>query len=144
MNVKAASPLWLQEKLRRCGIRSIDPIVDITNLSLLELGQPMHAFDAAKIDGAIQVRMAKADEELVLLDGTTAKLQPNTLVIADSKGALAMAGIFGGKASGVNEETKDVVLEAAFLHHLRLRDVHVNTAYTPMLHTVLSVVSILN
>ena len=94
VNVKAASPLWLQEKLRRCGIRSIDPIVDITNLSLLELGQPMHAFDAAKVDGAIQVRMAKADEELVLLDGTTAKLQPNTLVIADDKDALAMAGTF--------------------------------------------------
>ena len=120
VNVKATSPLWLQEKLRRCGIRSIDPIVDITNLSLLELGQPMHAFDAAKIDGAIQVRMAKADEELVLLDGTTAKLQPNTLVIADSKGALAMAGIFGGKASGVNEETKDVVLEAAFFAPLAI------------------------
>ena len=120
VNVKATSPLWLQEKLRRCGIRSIDPIVDITNLSLLELGQPMHAFDAAKINGAIQVRMAKADEELVLLDGTTAKLQPNTLVIADSKGALAMAGIFGGKASGVNEETKDVVLEAAFFAPLAI------------------------
>ena len=120
VNVKATSPLWLQEKLRRCGIRSIDPIVDITNLSLLELGQPMHAFDVAKIDGAIQVRMAKADEELVLLDGTTAKLQPNTLVIADSKGALAMAGIFGGKASGVNEETKDVVLEAAFFAPLAI------------------------
>ena len=120
VNVKATSPLWLQEKLRRCGIRSIDPIVDITNLSLLELGQPMHAFDVAKIDGAIQVRMAKADEELVLLDGTTAKLQPNTLVMADSKGALAMAGIFGGKASGVNEETKDVVLEAAFFAPLAI------------------------
>ncbi|WP_281772692.1 MULTISPECIES: phenylalanine--tRNA ligase subunit beta [Haemophilus] len=120
VNVKAVSPLWLQEKLRRCGIRSIDPIVDITNLSLLELGQPMHAFDAAKINGAIQVRMAKADEELVLLDGTTAKLQPNTLVIADSKGALAMAGIFGGKASGVNEATKDVVLEAAFFAPLAI------------------------
>ena len=120
VNVKAASPLWLQEKLRRCGIRSIDPIVDITNLSLLELGQPMHAFDAAKIDGAIQVRMAKADEELVLLDGTTAKLQPNTLVIADSKGALAMAGIFGGEVSGVSEETKDVVLEAAFFAPLAI------------------------
>ena len=120
VNVKAASPLWLQEKLRRCGIRSIDPIVDITNLSLLELGQPMHAFDAAKIDGAIQVRMAKADEELVLLDGTTAQLQPNTLVIADSKGALAIAGIFGGEVSGVSEETKDVVLEAAFFAPLAI------------------------
>ena len=120
VNVKAASPLWLQEKLRRCGIRSIDPIVDITNLSLLELGQPMHAFDAAKVDGAIQVRMAKVDEELVLLDGTTAKLQPNTLVIADDKGALAMAGIFGGQASGVSQETKDVVLEAAFFSPLAI------------------------
>ncbi len=120
VNVNAQSPLWLQEKLRRCGIRSIDPIVDITNLSLLELGQPMHAFDAAKIDGAIQVRMAKAGEELVLLDGSTAKLQPNTLVIADQKGALAMAGIFGGEASGVSRETKDVVLEAAFFAPLAI------------------------
>ncbi|MDY2948041.1 MAG: phenylalanine--tRNA ligase subunit beta [Mannheimia varigena] len=120
VNVKAASPLWLQEKLRRCGIRSIDPIVDITNLSLLELGQPMHAFDAAKIEGGIQVRMAKEGEELVLLDGTTAKLQSNTLVIADSKGALAMAGIFGGEASGVSENTKDVVLEAAFFAPLAI------------------------
>lgn len=119
-NVKATSPLWLQEKLRRCGIRSIDPIVDITNLSLLELGQPMHAFDASKIDGAIQVRMAKEGEELVLLDGTTAKLQPNTLVIADSKGALAMAGIFGGEASGVNKNTTDVVLESAFFAPLAI------------------------
>ncbi|UKH18168.1 phenylalanine--tRNA ligase subunit beta [Actinobacillus pleuropneumoniae] len=120
VNVKATSPLWLQEKLRRCGIRSIDPIVDITNLSLLELGQPMHAFDASKIDGAIQVRMAKEGEELVLLDGTTAKLQPNTLVIADSKGALAMAGIFDGEASGVNENTTDVVLESAFFAPLAI------------------------
>ncbi|WGE91967.1 phenylalanine--tRNA ligase subunit beta [Actinobacillus genomosp. 1] len=120
VNVKAASPLWLQEKLRRCGIRSIDPIVDITNLSLLELGQPMHAFDASKIEGAIQVRMAKESEELVLLDGTTAKLQPNTLVIADSKSALAMAGIFGGEASGVNENTTDVVLESAFFAPLAI------------------------
>lgn len=120
VNVKATSPLWLQEKLRRCGIRSIDPIVDITNLSLLELGQPMHAFDASKIDGAIQVRMAKEGEELVLLDGTTAKLQPNTLVIADSEGALAMAGIFGGEASGVNENTTDVVLESAFFAPLAI------------------------
>ncbi|HDL4077579.1 TPA: phenylalanine--tRNA ligase subunit beta, partial [Mannheimia haemolytica] len=120
VNVKATSPLWLQEKLRRCGIRSIDPIVDITNLSLLELGQPMHAFDAAKIEGGIQVRMAKEGEELVLLDGTNAKLQSNTLVIADSKGALAMAGIFGGEASGVSENTKDVVLESAFFAPLAI------------------------
>lgn len=120
VNVKAPTPIWMQEKLRRCDIRSIDPIVDITNYILLELGQPMHAFDAAKVAQPVVVRMAKADEELVLLDGTTAKLQPNTLVIADQNGPLAMAGIFGGEASGVNSETKDVILEAAFFAPLAI------------------------
>ncbi|MFU2088562.1 phenylalanine--tRNA ligase subunit beta [Avibacterium avium] len=120
VNVKAPTPIWMQEKLRRCGIRSIDPVVDITNYILLELGQPMHAFDAAKVAQPVQVRMAKEGEELVLLDGTTAKLQPNTLVIADQNGPLAMAGIFGGEASGVNAETKDVILEAAFFAPLAI------------------------
>lgn len=121
VNVKAQSPIWLQEKLRRCGIRSIDPIVDITNYVLLELGQPMHAFDASKVAQPVQVRLANNDEELVLLDGTTAKLQPNTLVIADQTGPLAMAGIFGGQASGVDAETtKDVILEAAFFAPLAI------------------------
>ena len=121
VNVKAPSPIWLQEKLRRCGIRSIDPIVDITNYVLLELGQPMHAFDASKVTQPVQVRLANNGEELVLLDGTTAKLQPNTLVIADQTGPLAMAGIFGGQASGVDAETtKDVILEAAFFAPLAI------------------------
>ncbi|WP_410678427.1 phenylalanine--tRNA ligase subunit beta [Avibacterium paragallinarum] len=120
VNVKAESPIWLKEKLRRCGIRSIDPVVDITNYILLELGQPMHAFDATKVAQPVQVRMAKEGEELVLLDSTTAKLQPNTLVIADQNGPLAMAGIFGGEASGVNAETKDVILEAAFFAPLAI------------------------
>lgn len=121
VNVKAQSPIWLQEKLRRCGIRSIDPIVDITNYVLLELGQPMHAFDASKVAQPVQVRLANNGEELVLLDGTTAKLQPNTLVIADQSGPLAMAGIFGGQASGVDAETtKDVILEAAFFAPLAI------------------------
>lgn len=120
VNIKAATPMWMKEKLRRCGIRSIDPIVDITNYILLELGQPMHAFDAAKVVQPVQVRMAKEGEELVLLDGTTAKLQTNTLVIADQTGPLAMAGIFGGQASGVNEETKDVILESAFFAPLAI------------------------
>lgn len=121
VNVKAQSPIWLQEKLRRCGIRSIDPIVDITNYVLLELGQPMHAFDASKVAQPVQVRLANNGEELVLLDGTTAKLQPNTLVIADQTGPLAMAGIFGGQASGVDAETtKDVILEAAFFAPLAI------------------------
>lgn len=120
VNVKAESPMWMQEKLRRCGIRSIDPIVDITNYILLELGQPMHAFDAAKVAQPVQVRFAKEGEELVLLDGSTAKLQSNTLLIADQNGPLAMAGIFGGAASGVNSETKDVILESAFFAPLAI------------------------
>ena len=120
IDVKATSPMWMQEKLRRCGIRSIDPVVDVTNYVLLELGQPMHAFDADKVSGAIQVRMAKEGETLVLLDGTTAKLQSNTLLIADQQGPLAMAGIFGGQASGVSENTKNVILEAAFFAPLAI------------------------
>ncbi|HHF6710441.1 TPA: phenylalanine--tRNA ligase subunit beta [Haemophilus influenzae] len=120
VNVKAPSPMWMQEKLRRCGIRSIDPIVDITNYILLEFGQPMHAFDAAKVTQPVQVRFAKEGEELVLLDGSIAKLQSNTLLIADQNGALAMAGIFGGAESGVNSETKDVILESAFFAPLAI------------------------
>lgn len=114
VNVNARSPLWLTEKLRRCGVRSIDPIVDVTNYILLELGHPMHAFDLAKITGDIHVRMATAGEKLVLLDGNEVTLQPNTLLIADEQKALAMAGIFGGLDSGVTSETTDIFLESAF------------------------------
>ena len=114
VNAQAETPLWMQEKLRRCGTRSIDAIVDITNYVLLEMGQPMHAFDLAKIDGGIVVRMAEQGEKLTLLDGNEAELNDNTLVIADNKQALAIAGIFGGQFSGVNAETKDVLLECAF------------------------------
>ncbi|AOF54345.1 phenylalanine--tRNA ligase subunit beta [Rodentibacter caecimuris] len=120
VNVKADSPMWMKEKLRRCGIRSIDPVVDITNYILLELGQPMHAFDASKVVQPVQVRLAKDSEELILLDGNTAKLQSNTLLIADANGPLAMAGIFGGQASSVTSETKDVILEAAFFTPLAI------------------------
>ncbi|MFH0265084.1 phenylalanine--tRNA ligase subunit beta [Vibrio rumoiensis] len=123
VNVTAQTPLWMQEKLRRCGIRSIDPVVDITNFVLLEQGQPMHAFDLAKIDGGIVVRMAEQDEKLTLLDGTEAKLNTDTLVVADHTKALAIAGIFGGEESGVTTETKDVLLECAFFapDHIRGR-----------------------
>ncbi len=120
INVKAATPLWMREKLRRCGIRSIDPVVDITNFVLLELGQPMHAFDLSRIQGGIVVRMAHQDEALTLLDGTKTKLKNDTLVIADHAKALAMGGIFGGEHSGVNEETQDVLLECAFFNPLSI------------------------
>ncbi|WP_218309516.1 phenylalanine--tRNA ligase subunit beta [Alteromonas antoniana] len=114
VNVKADSPLWLKEKLRRSGIRSIDPIVDVTNFVLLELGQPMHAFNLNAIEGAINVRMAEQGEEITLLDESTVELSDNTLVIADDNKALAMAGIFGGLHSGVTLETTDILLESAF------------------------------
>lgn len=84
VNVQAETPLWMQEKLRRCGIRSIDPVVDITNFVLLEQGQPMHAFDLAKIEGGIVVRMAEQGEKLTLLDGNEAELNADTLVVADT------------------------------------------------------------
>jgi len=121
INIKAASPLWMQEKLRRSGIRSIDPVVDVTNFILLELGQPMHAFDLAKLDGGIIVRKAVQDETLVLLDDQEIKLNSDVLVIADNSKALAMAGVMGGAESGVDaSETQDILLESAYFNPIAI------------------------
>jgi phenylalanyl-tRNA synthetase beta chain len=121
INVKAQSPLWMQEKLRRSGIRSIDPVVDVTNYVLLELGQPMHAFDLAKLDGGIIVRKAEQDEVLTLLDEQEVKLNSDTLVIADNSKALAMAGVMGGADSGVDaESTQDILLESAYFNPIAI------------------------
>ncbi len=120
IDISKASPLWLQEKLRRAGLRSIDAVVDVTNYVLLELGQPMHAFDLAKLTGDINVRMAVEGEPLTLLDGQEVKLQAETLVIADQAGPLAMAGIMGGDASAVSEHTTDIFLESAFFAPLAI------------------------
>ncbi len=114
VDVSRPSPLWLQEKLRRCGIRSIDAVVDVTNYVLLELGQPMHAFDLDALQGGIVVRTARPGESLELLDGQTVELKPDTLVIADHKAPVAMAGIMGGQASAVSDTTTNILLEAAF------------------------------
>jgi phenylalanyl-tRNA synthetase beta chain len=114
INLNAVSPLWMVEKLRRSGVRSIDPVVDVTNYVLLELGHPMHAFDNDKLAGDVLVRMAKQDETLTLLDGNEVNLKDNTLVIADENKALAIAGIFGGLDSGVTAQSKDIFLESAF------------------------------
>ncbi|MDE2257088.1 MAG: phenylalanine--tRNA ligase subunit beta [Xanthomonadaceae bacterium] len=109
----AKSPLWLAERLRRSGIRPISAIVDVTQYVMLELGQPMHAYDMAALDGAIQVRRARADETVKLLDGNEHTLAPDFLVIADGKNAVGLAGIMGGFDSRVVDATRDIFLEAA-------------------------------
>lgn len=120
VDLSKSSPLWLTEKLRRCGVRSIDPVVDVTNYILLELGHPMHAFDLEKIQGKVHVRFPKAGEKLTLLDGNEVELKEDTLLIADEANALAMAGIFGGLHSGVADETQHIFLESAFFAPLAI------------------------
>jgi phenylalanyl-tRNA synthetase beta chain len=110
----AESPLWMKEKLRRCGLRSISPVVDVTNYVMMELGQPMHGFDLNKLSGGIRVRNAHSGEKIELLDGTEVECRDDTLVIADHEKALALAGIMGGQDSSVQDDTTDILLEAAF------------------------------
>jgi phenylalanyl-tRNA synthetase beta chain len=114
IDLTQATPLWMQERLRRAGVGSKNIAVDVTNYVLLELGQPMHAFDIAKLREGIVVRYAQAGEALALLDGQTVELTEGTLVIADKQKAVAMAGIMGGSESAVNADTKDILLESAF------------------------------
>ncbi|MDH5426002.1 MAG: phenylalanine--tRNA ligase subunit beta, partial [Gammaproteobacteria bacterium] len=114
VNVKAETPLWMQEKLRRSGIRSLGPVVDVTNYVLLELGQPMHAFDLDKLNGGITIRLANAAEEVELLDGKKIKADADTLLIADDKTSLALAGIMGGDGSAVSDNTSHIFLESAY------------------------------
>ncbi|WP_313739666.1 phenylalanine--tRNA ligase subunit beta [Pseudomonas sp.] len=115
VDLSKPTPLWMVERLRRSDVRSIDAAVDITNYVMLELGQPMHAFDLAEINGGIQVRMAEEAEKLVLLDGQEVTLRGDTLVIADHARALAIAGVMGGEHSGVDtQKTRDLFLESAF------------------------------
>jgi phenylalanyl-tRNA synthetase beta chain len=114
----AESPVWMRERLRRAGVRPLSVAVDITNYVMLELGQPMHAFDLARLDGGIRVRRARPGESVELLNGDTVELDGETLVIADHREPVAMAGIMGGEQSAVTEETRDVMLEAAFFSPL--------------------------
>ncbi len=114
LRTDAQSPLWLTEKLRRSGLRPIHPVVDVTNYVMLELGQPMHAFDLASLQTPLCVRMAHPGEQMVLLDGSEATLDAEFLMIADASRPLAVAGVIGGKDSGVSDATESVVLESAF------------------------------
>ncbi len=114
VDVNAATPLWMVEALRRSGIRSLGPVVDVTNYVLLELGQPMHAFDLSRVAGGIRVRRARANESMTLLDGREVELQEDMLLIADHEKPQALAGIMGGEGSMVDSQTQDVLLESAW------------------------------
>lgn len=116
------SPEWLQKKLLSVGLRPIDNVVDVSNFILMELGQPLHTFDADKISGGkVIVRDAEAGEKLVTLDGVERELNPADLVIADEKGAMCLAGVFGGANSGISETTKDIFLEIAYFNPVTIR-----------------------
>lgn len=110
----AETPLWMKERLRRAGIRSLGPLVDVTNYVMLELGQPMHAFDLNRLSGGIEVRRARPGEKLELLNGVVVEPDGETLLIADHQGPLALAGIMGGEISSCTAATRDVFLESAF------------------------------
>jgi phenylalanyl-tRNA synthetase beta chain len=111
---RTASPVWLRERLRRAGLRSISPVVDITNYVMLETGQPMHAYDLAKLQGGITVRYARAQEPLSLLDGKDYECDPDMVVIADAAGLVGLGGIMGGAGTSVSAETRDIFFEAAY------------------------------
>ncbi len=114
MNLDASSPPWMKRRLERAGFRSISPLVDITNYVNLERGQPMHAFDYQKLDGAIDVRFAEPDESMTLLNSQAVQLRPDMLVIADNSGPIALAGVMGGLESMVTKNTTDVLFESAY------------------------------
>ncbi len=114
VNAKAATPAWMVQRLQRCGLRSISALVDVTNYVLLELGQPLHAFDLNKLNGDIEVRFASAGESLTLLNEQVVALKEDMLVIADGKNPVALAGVMGGADTAVDDVTTDIFLESAF------------------------------
>jgi len=114
LNAKARTPDWLRERLRRAGLRSIHPVVDVTNYVLVEYGQPLHAYRLDKLRGVITVRLANRGESLALLNESVVDLDPSTLVIADDSGAIGLAGIMGGRSTAVDAGTEQILLESAF------------------------------
>ena len=114
VNAKAVTPPWMVKRLERSGLRGISPVVDITNYVLLEMGQPLHAFDLAKLAGDVQVRFARPAETIELLNGQQVELQSDMLVIADGNGAVALAGIMGGASTAVSDDTTDIFLKRVF------------------------------
>ena len=135
VDLSAPTPEWLRNRLHKAGMRSIDPAVDITNYVMLELGQPAHAYDLAQISGGIEVRLARAGESLLMIDNSEQKLDQRDLLIADDAKVLGLAGVMGGKYSGISTATKDIFLEAAWFHprsvhgQARRRDINSEAAY---------------
>jgi phenylalanyl-tRNA synthetase beta chain len=111
---RAPSPVWLRERLRRAGLRCISPVVDVTNYVMLETGQPMHAYDLAKLNGGLTVRLGTQDEPLTLLDGKDIKVDADMLVVADETGAVGLGGVMGGARTAVSADTRDIFFEAAY------------------------------
>lgn len=121
INQNAHTPIWMQERLRRSGLRCIHPVVDICNYVMLELGQPLHAFDLDTLDSEIQVRSSKFGERIKLIDGNEVSLQTGTLVIADRQRSQAIAGIMGALSSAVDGTTKNIFLESAYFDPVNIR-----------------------
>lgn len=130
-----STPLWMRERLRRSGLHSIHPVVDVTNYVMLELGQPIHAFDWDRLSGSIEVRFAKANEKIILIGETEVKLNEHTLIIADKTQPKAIAGIMGSADSAVNKKTKHIFLESAYFSPsnialtARRYGMHTNSSY---------------
>ena len=114
LDVQARTPDWMRERLRRSGLRPISPVVDVTNYVMLELGQPLHAYDADRLTGRLRARRGQASEPLTLLDDTEIELSDDVLVIADDSGAVGLAGVMGGASTAIDTSTENVVLESAF------------------------------
>ncbi|MBI1174747.1 MAG: phenylalanine--tRNA ligase subunit beta [Sideroxydans sp.] len=114
VNAQAVTPAWMVQRLERSGLRSISALVDVTNYVLLELGQPLHAFDLGKLNGSLDVRFARAGEQIRLLNEQTVELQPDMLVVADAQAPVALAGVMGGADSAVDDATTNIFLESAF------------------------------
>lgn len=121
LNIEVKTPAWMQQRLVEAGIRCVSPIVDVTNYVMIELGQPLHAFDRKKLNAEVIVRFAKPGESITLLDGQTLALNADTLVIADQKVPLAIAGIMGGKGSSVAASTDSIFLESAYFNPIPIR-----------------------
>ena len=135
VDVSRSTPVWMRERLRRSGLRPIDAVVDVTNYVLLELGQPMHAFDLDRLSGGIVVRNADAGESITLLDGSLIEVDEETLLITDADGPVAIAGVMGGDRSGVTTTTCNVFLECAYFspgtvaRSSRRFELHTDAAY---------------